>query len=698
MPTPDVILSMDTETDRIDREDPETTYCCLCQICKLDAKSPDDVILYESEDADRDMLLDLESWNCNVEMHVYNLAYEFEWLRASLISLKYTNIPYDRRKKFPKHCWRAMYDKSGIFRVDVFFDSGKALTIKDDMKLFDPSLSMEKLADGVRSEHPEWFCDEIRSKEKVEYNTGWHFYHTADREDFLKYAKIDAFSQSRITKYIIEKNLNEKLSSTSSTFSKALELKYPKIKDEWSRKAKFRKEYPPLSAEDQIYVERRLIGGFVWGSVGDFSGIFTKWDYKSSYPYEYVFGNLPRGKIRKMLPSDPLIDRILSDPIFVRWVRVSFDFQLKDGMLPCISGKECNIESFSRLKMKEGHCENWFYAESLWNEICNHYNVTSVTIHEWWYARKEVGGFRDAIDYFFKMKEGAPKGTALNSFGKKGLNAGTHGTTIKKIEREKRIFAEDGEDSDALWLAEVNKPETCFLIGFTALENARARLLRDCRVIIEHGYRIYVTDTDSMITDCPKDEFYKILPEREMPPKEKGTMEQILGRFSFEGEFERLKCWGLKRYLQIKDGRYMKSAFAGMHDDAQEEILMDAPVDGTVFEWCQNGKKQLTNRHGVTIIDCVKHACAMNIWYNEAEMKEMDASMRRILKNEEVYGVQYNLDQWRDQYWQVVADTQSDEDMKAFLNDIRYDETDPYWKRHVKRAYERAIREREAWQ
>ena len=698
MPAPSIILSMDTETDRIDIDDIETTYCCLCQICALNAKSPEDVKIYESEDADRDMLLDLEKWDRNIEMHVYNLAYEFEWLRGSLISLKYKNIPYNRRKKLPSHCWRALYDKSGIFKMDIVFKTGKILTIKDDLKLFDPSLSMEKVAEGVRAEHPDWFCDEVKSKEKVEYNTGWHFHNSEDREKFIEYAKIDAFSQSRITKYIIEKGLNSKLSSTSTTFHEVLKLKYPDIQDEWKRLRKFKKDYPPLDLERQLYAEERLIGGFVYGEVGTFSGHFTKWDYKSSYPYEYVFGALPRGKIRMMKPDDPLIDRVKNDKNFIRWVRVSFDFSLKQGMLPCISGKECSTKSYSRLKMKEGHCDDWLYTEDLWNEICEHYNVTNVIIHEYWYARKEIGGFAVGIEHFFSMKENAPKGTAQNSFGKKGLNAGAHGKNISKTRREKRVFAEDGEDLDQLWVINQNEPELCFMIGFTALENARARLLKDCRRMIEHGYHVYVTDTDSMVTDAPKEAVAEILPERMMPSdKDDKEMTHILGKFALEEEFDGLKCWGLKRYLQTDGGEYVKSAFAGMHDDAQKEVLKDWKTDGTVYSWRQKGKQQLTSRHGVTIVDCVKHAGAMDIWYRP-EMEEMDKSMRRIMKNEEVYGVQYNLDQWKDAYWSLIADTQSTEDMVAYLTDIRYDEIDPFWKKHIKRAYEKAIKENETWQ
>ena len=83
----------------------------------------------------------------------------------------------DRRRKLQPMTWRTIYDKAGVFRVDVVNQEGYVLKIKDDMKLFEPSQSMESVAKSMRKEHPEWIeCVDV-VKENVEYNSGWHFNH-----------------------------------------------------------------------------------------------------------------------------------------------------------------------------------------------------------------------------------------------------------------------------------------------------------------------------------------------------------------------------------------------------------------------------------------------------------------------------------------------------------------------------------------
>ena len=70
---PASIFAYDTETDRLDPDDPETTYCALVQICPIDAQSVDDVTLIESDHAVDDFLAAFEKTPYNCEMHCYNL-------------------------------------------------------------------------------------------------------------------------------------------------------------------------------------------------------------------------------------------------------------------------------------------------------------------------------------------------------------------------------------------------------------------------------------------------------------------------------------------------------------------------------------------------------------------------------------------------------------------------------------------------
>ena len=154
------------------------------------------------------------------------------------------------------------------------------------------------------------------------------------------------------------------------------------------------------------------------------------------------------------------------------------------------------------------------------------------------------------------------------------------------------------------------------MIGFTAMMNARERLVRHCRMISEKGYRIYMCDTDSMVTDCPPEIAKGILGEDAFT-KEDGDLEN-LGKFEMEtfegrGEFDEFRCWGLKRYLELDHGRYRKSAFAGMHDEIQEDILPTWRTDGTEYSWTQKGKH--SSYYGKVIVEGVKTAHAENVWY-----------------------------------------------------------------------------------
>ena len=93
-----------------------------------------------------------------------------------------------------------------------------------------------------------------------------------------------------------------------------------------------------------------------------------------------------------------------------------------------------------------------------------------------------------------------------------------------------------------------------------------------------------------------------------------------LGKFELETskdgavEFEELRCWGLKRYLEIHDGKYRKSAFAGMNDSLQSQ-LMSWDTDGTEYTWKQNVQHQ--DEWGKVIQIGKKHARAEDIWYHE---------------------------------------------------------------------------------
>lgn len=699
MTLPRGIFAYDSETDRTDPADPETTYCCLVQICSIDAQSIDEVILYEDRYAVDAFLDDFCQTMYSCEMHCYNLGgYEFEWIRGALIRKGFTHIEMDRKRKLPPMTWRAIYDKSGLFRMDITNAYGFTLKIKDDMKLFDPAQSMESTAKSVRKDHPEWFEGLDTVKTKVRYNDGWHFYNH-DREEFIYYSRLDAWSQSRITKYIVENGMNDKLSSTSTTLRDALEITYPDLEQEWTVSKRYQKDYPPLDREMQDYAESRLIGGFVWGLVGTYHGNFTKLDYKSSYPKEYAYGKLPRGKVRRISPNHPNYAKIMSNDRLVRWLRVSFDYDLKEGYLPCINAKEGGKAHLINRKMRSGHVDDWMYNENLFEEIGEHYTLSNVQILEVWYARGKIGAFEKAIEHFFTIKEKAEKKSATQTYAKKAMNGGVHGKNISKTHRKTRVFDRDGEDIEgAEWMETVSDPKYCFMIGLCALENARCRLLKDCRKLIEAGYTIYMCDTDSLITDASKEECKRILGDQMIWPESSKNreMKDILGKLDLEAEFDTFKCWGLKRYCELKDGVCVGSAFAGMHDDLQAEILPQWKTDGTMYKWTQTARRRLKREHGNVIDDFEKTAGAMDVWWKE-EYEMIDRSTQRLIDNQERYGMQYNLDMWRDEYYKLMTGRETEEDMTTYLEDVQYKEIDPYWRRHVEKAYREAMKREDVY-
>lgn len=133
-------------------------------------------------------------------------------------------------------------------------------------------------------------------------------------------------------------------------------------------------------------------------------------------------------------------------------------------------------------------------------------------------------------------------------------------------------------------------------------------------------------------------------------------MEGNLGRFEIENDrkaiekmgldiepsetFPEFKCWGLKRYCEVRyteKGRLQrKSAFAGMHDEEQSN-LMDWETDGREYEWKQNGKK--TMKYGAVIVEATKHMKAEDIWDNgESEVpepkKNIDLSSMKTIYNQ----------------------------------------------------------------
>lgn len=234
-------------------------------------------------------------------------------------------------------------------------------------------------------------------------------------------------------------------------------------------------------------------------------------------------------------------------------------------------------------------------------------------IEEIWVQKRTVGDFRGFVSDMYHGKSVSPKDSMERMLYKLYMNGGVHGKTITRTRRKERTFYDGVEALNEV----VNEPTLQSTIGFTAMMNARARLLRHCRMVQAAGYEVMMCDTDSMVVRATEEEVRAVLGDA--ISMETKTMDD-LGKLEFERdgdgkvEFDRFRCWGLKRYLESDDGDYRKSAFAGMKEHVQVSVLSDMPLDGEKFKWVQTGGK--TTKHGKVIVDVTKTAKAENVWYD----------------------------------------------------------------------------------
>lgn len=655
-----VPFALDTESDVYVDGEKKTR---LVQICPVDALSLKDVRVYEGWDALNRFFDSFEETRGKMlDCHVFNLGgYEFSHFWKEVLRDRYEYVDARSPKKGQ---WTAIADDKTVYKVLVRNQYGTVLKFTDDMRRMG-NCSMRKASESIRKQHPEWFPEMKETKLEADYHDGWLNPDDPDYEHSLEYSKQDAFSQAMIARWLLENGYGSKLTAPSTGLQVALGIRYEGKELSQCSQMELRygmedfvKHYPPLDREMQDIAERSLLGGFVWGETGTHHGTFTHVDYSSSYPYEYAFGKMFHGRVSRVMPDSKYWDMYLKADV-MRWFVVSFDFEYREGMMGAISGRECigNMTGRMNKKMRRGRVEHRLYTESYLKELGMHYDIQNMVIEEMWFAKPSVGDFRPFIQYCYErkqtLKEQGYGDSADYLMWKLFMNGGFHGKSITKTNRRKKTFF-DGEVQN---VDEVNDPKLCFMIGFTAMMNARERLLRHCRMVLESGHRVMMCDTDSMVTDCSEQEIREIIGDW----FECGghQMDGNLGRFEVEddkkalknavkegmltqdqadelgvsSEFDEFRCWGLKRYCEIRNtpfGRlFRKSAFAGMHDANQRE-LMDWETDGREYEWSQSGKR--TMKYGATIVEVTKHMKAENIWDVEIPEYERNEDMSEAMR------------------------------------------------------------------
>ena len=623
--------SYDTETGQTE----DGIRAVLVQICSTSARSPEETVLFMGPDAVGRFLDELERTPYDTDIHAYNLRYEWSWLRPWVILKGYQ---WSGQRKLSPGEWTVIEDTMAVYRVKIRLRNGHWMTMTDDMRRIGP-FKMEEVSQQIRKEHPEWWpSDSTKLSSKWIDEEGneqdlYNIWYTFPEDDprriwFIEYAKLDAYSQAMIARWLHDRGYDQRLTMASIGLGMALDIRYRKDPDDppWKLAQRFRYRYPPLDREMQDIVERSITGGFVYGETGTWKGTFVHMDYSSSYPYEYAFGQLFIGKVTRMKPDNEYL-RIAYKPHFMRWMLVSFAFEISEHGMPALNCKDArthdnNYNGQQNRKMRKGRVFKHLFTETYLEELKHHYRITELRVHEIWFAPRKTGDFYQFIEKAYSMKQLPElKGTISRTMWKGFMNGGIHGKSITKTHRREVIYPQNERE-----IAEVvNDPTYCALIGFTAMQNARERLLRDCRIVREAGHHVFMCDTDSMVVNGTEAQLREILGPEKFVTEDGGI--HNLGRFEFERsksdgttEFEEFRCWGLKRYLEIHNGEYRKSAFAGMNDSLQRQ-LMDWRTDGTEYTWKQNVQHQ--DEWGKVIQLGNKHARAEDIWYHPPVLSEL---------------------------------------------------------------------------
>lgn len=764
-------FALDTESDRFGDRSTANTRHVLLTVCPPSATSLADVkTFFDDENAWFPFLDFFQDSDEDFNIQWFNGGYEMGALWDALIEKKYrflsksSLIPGTKKKQIERELRRSprtaflSIDKNAGFLeaiitsdIHVYVGHNREkkegchiMRIKDASKIAGGKDSMSKNANAIRKVHPDWWLPEMETKDELgndDYNNGWYFerdLYPKRYDRFMHYSIQDAFSQAMIFRHLKETGQDRGISRSGNSWGMAIDL-CGKGQNLHFKKMNFRKRYPPLDIDSQLLYEDGLLGGYVFGKVGEFHGVATKGDYKSSYPAGYWNLKLPSGKEHIIYPSDDCFDWIMRMDDICRFILCRFDFVLKSDIhQPCINAYECEDDDGERYfrslnkKMREGHRRWMLTPEPYLNAIKRHYFITNFEIQEVRYFNDDGDDhfYRPAIVKFFIEKERNKKGTIFNLEAKLNMNGGMHGKNLQKIVRQYRDYDCWGRDRERLWGhdLEPSQSQYPFQVGIWVMMCRRAELLNDIADANDKGIENLMADTDSMILACDEKTFREIYGEKVLDedlerllPKidwnnttygeKKKFIDMTLGKISVEMSDIRLfKCWGLKRYLCVNGKGKTGTAFAGMgkrgwfrgiyHDgDLQEAVLKTTGIDDELV-WEQNSMSAIPGKeHSKTIERTLKHATKEEIWMTEEMLEEFQ---RIKFYCEATHNESYMMSKLYQQHLDemIFAGADSDfimEDVDAELRDKEYTEKDKYIfrKQNVKRI---AAYQKEKWQ
>lgn len=669
----------------------------LIQICSVDALTEDAVELFIGEDC-YDQFLDMFDHNDEkkIEGFLFNNKWESKGFIQSIIDHGYMfkESVNGKTSSIGKMEWTCVADDKQTYSIVLRNANGCLWKITDDyLKVIGHSMS--EATEMVRTEYPDWWPKHFKDTKLKIPQSMYNNWYTLDPSDkryrfFIQYSILDSFSQAMLARWLDISGMHGALTSASNglelslliTYAGINELKDAEYIDKKNAMNKFLKKHPVLARREQDIVEKSLLGGFVYGHVsleGRIKGVFCHIDYKSSYPYEYVYGMLPiackdgqpchvyvKGTEKYEYTMSHTDNKCL-------WYYVSFKFKLKDNRMPCLSAESCydssiekDFKSNKNKKMRYGEVKEKLFTKDLYEEIKEHYEVWDEDIHEVWVAPARVGEFSSFIKKCFMEKERPElKGKLARAMWKLFMNGGVHGKTITKTRRTRVTYPGNvkmtEKPTDAGY--EPSEPAYCALIGFTAMQNARARLLKHCRMLMEAGYTIMMCDTDSIIVNTGEQNVRDVLGDWFVNGELEGEAGiQNLGKFEFETnedmlkriygerdgvkmwrkeqvriEFDELSCGGLKEYAEYDYStgscELRKSAMKGMTDENQLSVLPKVNMElGSCVKWTQ--KQKIWNGEAYELRDVEKQSVVRSIY-----MEESQKTKRKVKFKEKDVGI-----------------------------------------------------------
>ena len=302
---------------------------------------------------------------------------------------------------------------------------------------------------------------------------------------------------------------------------------------------KWKKYFPILPTDLDTRFRRGYWGGLnISMEMGQHMGVITHEDVHSMYPTVMSYDPLPYGlpTIQFHVPRD--------GALYIIETRIKFS--LKDGMFPWFQFKEGYDNQI------EGVPHGTIIEETReWHEM----TMTNVDLdilmdwydvefdqdypHTYYVFLQKTGIFAGYIKECMKKKEAAEKGSIEYTDAKLSMNSG-YGRMALARETEETILEWNEEFGDYMLhsFPTVNDDTENYLpYAMFTTAYARARLLENCRTLLNEGKQIYHCDTDSVI--------------HEGSESEQMDHGDYLGGWGIECRPVRLFEGGFKRYVEI---------------------------------------------------------------------------------------------------------------------------------------------------